>query len=1070
MIDPQKQVPHSEAWRTIQTIDPNDRSDWSSFQILRRLGNRGTLVDDKSTPSDSPWLLRDGRKAFRLHPEQAQVYPLEVDRIGMPHTVIVRIPSGSEMRIAVSILDVEATGKLETLSLDSALLLTPNPFHSVTTTQDQLWVEHRVVFWPKQNKPKLLVYNPHSSTDAAIVDIEVLAGPTKLSNTRPRLHSQDTSAASAAGVQKRLVALHLDKPLLAEAFCGPAAPNSHSGTPIDDWTTFLTATERLADYCHWAGYNGAIVSILSEGGSLADFDTMSTTPRFDSGLHSSAAQDPIRKDVIELLLRVFEREGLRLVLEADFSGPIAKLEESRIQSLWRNRQQSNESMAYTSDRELYQSSVDGMTLDGRTPSDVQLPVRYSPLDRRFQELVFQFLDELEHRYGAHSAWDGVALRLGSKSHLQFAGDRWGYSERNFAEFMQSIQAKVPKDSTTRSELLNGPIANLWMSWRAALWNQFMIEACQRLRKENERRSLYLLTGSLLEELPSTNNFSDPLRFAEDPTELLRAHGIDLASWRELPGLYLLHGDTPQPLDSLFERRWSHLSTRDSLLENRWSALIATGATITQQPHGIRLRHLPLDELYTQGRGGWIFPQSTDAGHFARRRLVRRMTLDDCLFVAQGGWLPVTGQEDECRDLLQTIGKLPGIKFSSIPAFGEEEIDSHLVVRYGIHDQCTYLIIMNDSPWSESIQLSWRAPLQVDYEWLSNPPNNGLDQSSVNGILNSELPTDLAVGPFDLLAIKIFDDRPQVERWSHAASQEVRSELRSQLEMLKTRLNQVELHRPKIELSNDSFESAPNADGTIPGWTTAQSPKARFSVDPRVARSGQQSLLIENSSDQASAWMQTPSMPVPATGRLAVEFNLRFPNAATPPRMTLTLLGRRSNGSRYRFSVPIDTTMDKPITSVDEQKTETLIQPWLSRLQPLLHDVVPEDLVEFQIAIDVESAGSVWIDDIRLHDLYLLEEEQRSLRAQIFLAIRELDRGNLTIAQSLLDGYWCEYLKRFVTLPSPTPDDKFEIGDQKVEPGSDQANADQAKSLNSTNESRSWFQRLREGNRKSRQRR
>ncbi len=224
-----------------------------------------------------------------------------------------------------------------------------------------------------------------------------------------------------------------------------------------------------------------------------------------------------------------------MVLEADFSGPIAKLEESRIQSLWRNRQQSNESMAYTSDRELYQSSVDGMTCGWRTPSDVQLPVRYSPLDRRFQELVFQFLDELEHRYGAHSAWDGVALRLGSKSHLQFAGDRWGYSERNFLpSSCRAFKPKFPKDSTTRSELLNGPLANLWMSWRAALWNQFMIEACQRLRKENERRSLYLLTGSLLEELPSTNNFSDPLRFAEDPTELLRAHGIDLASWRELP--------------------------------------------------------------------------------------------------------------------------------------------------------------------------------------------------------------------------------------------------------------------------------------------------------------------------------------------------------------------------------------------------------------------------------------------------------------------------------------------------------------------------------------------------------
>jgi hypothetical protein len=45
------------------------------------------------------------------------------------------------------------------------------------------------------------------------------------------------------------------------------------------------------------------------------------------GTFFASGQDPVRKDVVEMLLRMFEREGLQLAPAVQFNTPLVELEE-----------------------------------------------------------------------------------------------------------------------------------------------------------------------------------------------------------------------------------------------------------------------------------------------------------------------------------------------------------------------------------------------------------------------------------------------------------------------------------------------------------------------------------------------------------------------------------------------------------------------------------------------------------------------------------------------------------------------------------------------------------------------
>ena len=86
---------------------------------------------------------------------------------------------------------------------------------------------------------------------------------------------------------------------------------------MDDWVTFYEAGRRLIEYLQYAGYNAVVLSVLARGGTIYPSDLLNPTPRYDTGVFFSTGQDPVRKDVLEMLFRLFDREELNKQLASN---------------------------------------------------------------------------------------------------------------------------------------------------------------------------------------------------------------------------------------------------------------------------------------------------------------------------------------------------------------------------------------------------------------------------------------------------------------------------------------------------------------------------------------------------------------------------------------------------------------------------------------------------------------------------------------------------------------------------------------------------------------------------------
>ena len=86
---------------------------------------------------------------------------------------------------------------------------------------------------------------------------------------------------------------------------------------------FYEGATRFVQHLKANGYGGAFVTVASDGSSIYPSDLLLPSPKHDTGIFFTNGQDPIRKDVLEMLFRMFEREGLVLVPTLGVIGAVA---------------------------------------------------------------------------------------------------------------------------------------------------------------------------------------------------------------------------------------------------------------------------------------------------------------------------------------------------------------------------------------------------------------------------------------------------------------------------------------------------------------------------------------------------------------------------------------------------------------------------------------------------------------------------------------------------------------------------------------------------------------------------
>jgi hypothetical protein len=968
----------------IVEIDPANPRWWDRLTALPQWRRGPRLVKGP---------LGNGRLHTRRHPlgELAELaprsssddvsweaYTLPIDQPGKPHVVEVDYPSDVPQTMGISIVEPNDAGALYPLGLDSGVELT----EEVTGSQEPArWLRHRLVFWPRTRWPMVLITNRRDQSPAVYGKIRVTA----LGDHLPRPFPPP-------GPSERLLAGYMDKPLFPENFSANDSIAAMSDLGVDDWVTFYQSGTRLAEYLHYAGMNGLMLSALSDGSTIYPSDLVEPTPRYDTGTFLDTAQDPVRKDILEMLLRIFDRQGLRMIPALDFAAPLPELE-----AVLRAGGAEREGMQW-------------IGAQGRAWTEVSSPVRakapyYNVLHPRVQTAMLAVVRELASRYADHPSFHGLALQLSAHGYAQLPGPEWGMDDVTVGRFQRdtgvALAGSGPDRFAQRARALAGEHSQQWLQWRAEQLAAFYFRLAAEVQAVKPGCRLYLCGADMFSGEDLQRHLKPALNRRPTMAETLLRVGIDVRLFGA-DGPVLLRSESLEP-------RWS-LAKEAVALELRqmpdadecFSAMPTSGSLFFHRPQETRLASFdeqsPFKSSYT-----WLATHAVPSDHQNRRRFVHAMAALDSHVLLDGGWQLPLGQEPSLRGFAAAYRKLPPVRFADLPEGNNKKSSQPVTVRYAVHEGQTYVYLANDAPFPTHARLPLDASPDCRIEELSGMRTLAPLKKSAAG---SEL--ELTLEPYDFVALRVNSPHVRLARAEVAWPPEAEEAIAARINDLEQRAATLRNQPPMLNvLANPGFE-LPATDGqAIPGWGGTNDSGAAVNLDADERHGGSRSLRI--SSQGPVATLMSEPFELPPTGRLTMYVWLRTDNAARQPPFQLALVGRHEGRDLFHRVLVGQ--------SVGPQQPErSLGTTW--ELMTVEFALPFEALSPLQLRFDLLGAGNVWIDDIQLCHLAFRDDEWGKLMTLIAPVRWKLGQGQVGDCVALLESYWPRFLMAHVPQPPP----------------------------------------------------
>jgi hypothetical protein len=914
--------------------------------------------------------------------------PIPIARIGQPHLLELEYPNDFSQTLGVSILEANAAGLVVPLGIDSGIDVPAWP--AVPEAQVE---RHRLLFWPRTKTPWLLLTNRRADDPAVFGQVRVLAGPEHLPASGPGVPAGN----------ERLLAAYYDKPFFPENFSAPEALDTVSNRSLEDWNTFYQGGRRLVEYLKYAGYNAAVISVLRDGGSLYPSRCVPTTPKYDTGAFFVNGQDPVQKDVLELLFRLFDREGLRLIPALQFSCPLPELD----QALRGGGPQA-------AGIELV-----GVPAGGTRPlSGQQLGRRgaapyYNPLDERVQAAVANVVTELTTRYAQHQAFAGVCLQLTPESYVVLPDECWPCDDRTIARFQDTTQLTVPGDAAqrylTRSQYLGTTGREAWRAWRAAGLAEFYTTLRNRMAEARADARLYLACEGLLTGRPAQEELRPRLFARPDVAGVLARYGLDPAAHRD-GNVVLLRPQRQAPLTSL-AAQGANLQTKHAAdVDAGFRNVPIPGTLMYHEPLILRLpdfdRQSPFGAEQTRT---WLAAQIPPTSLHARENLVHGLAAYDAQVLVTGGWTVPLGQEDAARNLFHVFRQLPAAPFQSPPVQSPSALGSSVTVRTLTAGNQSYLYVANDAPWETVVELELAGMGNGGLRSLSGAPLPPVRPHGPTSSLTIEL------SAYDLVAAVVPARDFSVQNWCVSYRRDVEAELNALVTEVKTRVNELRRPQPLTVLANPGFEAL-REGSDLPGWTRAQRPGIVVETVTTEPRGGKQCLHMRGDDANSVAWIRSEPFAPPKTGQIYVLAWIRTRDAQKQPPLRLAIDGMVNGESYYRFA-PLGVDVDAQNRRPTGQPAQPLSSEWSSRpfLLPI-DDLPTTGLTELLVGFDLMGSGEVWIDDVQVFDLYFQVNEQDELLKNAAAASYQLENGKIADCTQYLDGYWPRFLLEHVPAP------------------------------------------------------
>ena len=950
----------SDEWGEIANFNPA-QSRW--FERLRRLPQLtllpgvepGPLGNDKSSVRSY-----QNRQLTQIATGGWKAFPLPIRRVDAPHVVEIEYPRDIAQTMGVSIVEPQTDGTVSPVGVDSGIDV------RAEFRQEPGLEKFQLTFWPRTESPYLLITNRGEKSPAMFGAVRVLGGPVRLppNPVQPLPNGREMIA-------------HFDRPLFPEIFSASQAVDPGSGRGLDDWQTFYEGAIRLVTYLRHVGYSGACVTVYCEGSTIYPSALLEPTPKYDSGIYFGTGQDLFRKDVLELLFRLFDRNGLKLVPSLQFTTPLPAL---------------------SSDDSNTPENTGVLLVgpDGKAWTRVNHPRRgmapyYNPLNDRVQRAVLDVVDELVRRYGHHDSFSGLSLDLSPDGYLHLPGPEWGIDSQTVDSFTKRKGVQLDQtDARRRVAALTGKHRERWIAWRAEVMTQFYREIQKKLVGVNPSGQLYLSGADLVDAPPVQRALWPALPQRARIEVAIRELGIDAPALRESQ-ISLLRPRRLSP-SSHQKNRPVHLQFNESEdVDKYFSGAESVGQLAYHETHSLRLEQFDLASPFgPENTFTRLYPRFTSNGPYNRQRFIHALVSLDSPVIFDGGWTVAFGQEHTYRPIFDTFRRLPKVKFSK--ACATSDIDQPVVVRECVVGERKYLYLLNNSPWQVQTKLRLGAIKPATIEWQGGRIP-AVTKSS------SDLSWTLALEPFDLIAGILSPADATVERVETSISDEDRQDLEDRIASLGARVSTLRRDPSPVSLVNPNFEATGN--GRIPGWTGSVDEGASVSRDDTDPSQGFFSLRMESTG--RTVWLRSDVIPVPKTGRVTMRASIRS-IAAGNATLRMSIQGTLFGRTFYRWRSIGGSSTDEPLTA--EWKEFEFRQ-----------ELPLEGLENLRIGFDLMGPGVVWIDEVRLNSLEFSAGEQQELN----FIVAELDQGlrQKRYADCLqnLNRFWPRYLEEHVTAAS-----------------------------------------------------
>lgn len=972
----------------IVEINPVNPRWWERFANLPLIPGlrRGPLGNGDAAPWEHPKL----GPLIQLGPGGTspgvswEAYPLPINHPGQAHVLEIEYPSDVPQSMGISLIEPNAAGAVMPIGLDSGVYVSDEEAENSPKLE-----KHRVVFWPRTKTPLLLITNRRQGSRAVYGKIAVLGtahAQFPVLSSFGRSESSDSLPPAFADRHRpeRLWAGYLDRPLFVENFSAPEALDTSNHRSLDDWNTFYQGGVRLVKYLKHVGYGGLMMSAFADGSTIYPSQVLQPTPRYDTGAFFASGQDPQRKDVLEMLFRLFDREGLTLIPALQFASPLVELEALK-------RRGGPDAVG------LEWIGADGNPwLAGNAPRQGLAPY-YNLLHPRVQEAMLEVAGEVAARYADHPSFGGLSLQLSADGFAQLPGEDWGFDDRTIAQFERDTNSQVPGTGAqryaARAKFLATAGRATWLEWRAKQVTDFHRRLQAEIARHRAGARLYLAGATMLENRQSQYRLRPTLPRRVKLDDALLELGIRPQAYRDTEDIVLLrprHLRPPAAAPSLQGADWE-LNLGPGEVDRLFAGSSQSGSLFYHEPQKTRLASFDVKSPFGAANTyTWLVSELSPSGNRNRRRFIHSLAALDSQEMFDGGWLLPLGQEDALREILSAYRLLPREPFETVA--GELQ---PVTIRKLARDGQTYVYLVNDSPWEASVSLRVEAPRDCKPEALGE--SRGIGPLVRSG---GEVRWKVTLRPYDLVAARFAASEVHLRDPRVTVPDQIRVGLQRRIRDLGARVAALGNPQPIGMLENAGFE-LPLDMGAIPSWESSVSEGGRVILDPDHKHSGSQSLKLTGT-EKGVRVTSAPFDP-PATGRLAAEFWLRSTDPMRQPSLRVSVEGKLREGKFDQYGV-IPAVGAKAAAPGD----------WVRYSFPL--DYIPsEGLSELKLGFELLGAGEVSIDDVQIFDLAFSEAERYELSKLISLASVVLEKGQLADCAQLLEGYWPQFLVTHVSL-------------------------------------------------------